>query len=632
MGDFRVLRELGSGSFATVYEGVYEPTPGAPIDALPSPLLVGQHVAIKVIPVTRLDAAIRHALEEEIRVQMSMQHRNIVPLLQVQRSARYIFLVLELCDGGDMAQWVKAHGPLSELDARHVFTQVCAGLQYLSERSLMHRDLKLSNLLLHRRAVADGGDAGSITSWTVRLADFGFARHLDGSQLAETLCGSPLYMAPELLSGAAYNAGADLYSAGVALAEMLTGKVPFTGRNPMDLLRVINHSAWSGETAPPTDIDATYDCGGILPPAIARGTSPSLKLLIWALLRRDPDMRITFDELFVYPWCALAEEVSTEAKESAGAASLPDATSASVSPTSLTHTSTPVEDAATLRRARMSASISRARRVFAAAAADMSAPATERVAVGSAAAAFMPAASIAQGRAAEAAMASDYGYALVDDDAFAAAASDDSVIAHDAAATVRDAAASAMRGYGLLQAAAHVLRASAAPLGFEAALKHAMSRFPSRSSGERKTQEEGDSFAQRAWDVSRASMDRLPVAQIDALVRDAMASASAAATRLLSDAFAAFTRAQVLLEPTAVAGADSGASPPKALVEDLRASRLSQARGSSDVNDANVQHDVETLLRSHRHPKEWSSLVHSQMQRVASLLPPVDSVAMTGVV
>lgn len=291
IGDYVLTELIGTGSFAAVYKGYHVRDGGA--------------VAVKAIPLARLEggggdgaAAALRGLETEIRLLRAIAHDNIVRLLDVQRSARYIFLVLEYCDGGDVARYLRLHGPLGEAGARHVLRQLAAGLSALWERHLIHRDIKPSNLLLATRGALDGGASPPPA---VKLADFGFARHLEASALAETLCGSPLYMSPELLRMQPYDAKADLWSVGILLAEVLTGRPPFWGRTPLELLHVIERSAWAAAVSPPVGPDAAT-CGGILPPAVAAAVSPACKDLLWRLLRRNPVTRISFDAFFAHPW------------------------------------------------------------------------------------------------------------------------------------------------------------------------------------------------------------------------------------------------------------------------------------------------------------------------------------------
>lgn len=127
----------------------------------------GEVVGLKVIPLQKLDAQTRRSLQAEIKLQTSLLHPNLLQLVSVSRSERYIFLALEYCDGGDMAQYLKKHGPLKEVQARAVIQQVAAGLQHLFQHKYVHRDLKLSNLLLKGKDVSWRGvmGAGQHASW-----------------------------------------------------------------------------------------------------------------------------------------------------------------------------------------------------------------------------------------------------------------------------------------------------------------------------------------------------------------------------------------------------------------------------------------------------------------------------------
>jgi serine/threonine-protein kinase ULK2 len=190
-----------------------------------------------------------------------------------QKTDKHIYLMLEYCEGGDLQKHIKAHGRLTEAAAQVFMTHLAAGLKFLWDRNLIHRDLKPQNLLLTARGmpyvpppvqyIGSGGSnlndrsgsvAGIPTTATaaapqqpppqllLKIADFGFARHLATATMAETLCGSPLYMAPEILQGRKYDAKADLWSVGTILFEMIIGRPPFGGANHLDLLKVSVHA------------------------------------------------------------------------------------------------------------------------------------------------------------------------------------------------------------------------------------------------------------------------------------------------------------------------------------------------------------------------------------------------------
>ena len=227
-----------------------------------------------------------------------------------------MILVLEYCAGGDVAEYLRRVGRCREAVARRLVRQVAAGLRAMRERNLVHRDLKPQNLLLvgdpdPPRRPGPGPDAAkpssreadaSASAVTLKIADFGFARYVHPAGMAETLCGSPLYMAPEILSYRKYEAKAELWSVGAILFELLVGRPPFSGQNPMQLLRVIERSG-----------------GAKIPGAVARTLSPECVALLGGLLRKDPVERMSFEEFFAHPFFDEPEEEEAEEAGEAGA-------------------------------------------------------------------------------------------------------------------------------------------------------------------------------------------------------------------------------------------------------------------------------------------------------------------------
>lgn len=113
-----------------------------------------------------------------------IQHPNIVRLYDSFENSKYIFLVLELCRGGDLSSFIKRTKRLDESIAQSFLKQLASGLYFLNESSIIHRDLKPANCLLSEPSEYA----------VLKLADFGFAKHLSEASLAQTQCGSPLYM------------------------------------------------------------------------------------------------------------------------------------------------------------------------------------------------------------------------------------------------------------------------------------------------------------------------------------------------------------------------------------------------------------------------------------------------------
>ena len=135
---------------------------------------------------------------------------HIIKLLALKKTPHNYYLMLEYCDGGDLLAKVKEEGPLSVETAIVFFCQILNGFQSLVNNKIMHRDFKLANILLHEG--------------NVKIADFGFAKLLAGEDFTNTMLGSPLNMAPEVLANSKYGSKADIWSIGACIYEMLFGK------------------------------------------------------------------------------------------------------------------------------------------------------------------------------------------------------------------------------------------------------------------------------------------------------------------------------------------------------------------------------------------------------------------------
>mmetsp|Transcript_14753 Transcript_14753/g.30300 ORF Transcript_14753/g.30300 Transcript_14753/m.30300 type:complete len:466 (+) Transcript_14753:188-1585(+) len=190
----------------------------------------GEKRAVKRIKAASMKSS-KHVqnLEREIKLLRDSAHPNIVRLFGVKRRGDEFWLIFEYCGGGDLSQYIRSRQPkprLSESIAHGFFRQLASGLLFMSENNLVHRDLKPANLLLSSAS----DDA------VLKICDFGFARSLSGDTLAQTQCGSPLYMAPEILTGHPHDGKVDTYSAGAILFEMLAGRPPFGGVDVPDLI------------------------------------------------------------------------------------------------------------------------------------------------------------------------------------------------------------------------------------------------------------------------------------------------------------------------------------------------------------------------------------------------------------
>lgn len=266
IGEFRRGREIGKGSFATVYLAQHRKKKS--------------YVAVKVVTIAALSHRLRSNLDHEISILKAMRHPHIVSLFTYYERPQYFYLFMEYCQLSDLSQFLKKrmnlatlpetadifqrypnpqHGGFNEVLSRHFIKQTFSALEYLRSQDLLHRDIKPQNLLLNpppsymsRQKAEDlplSASENSLISAVgvqslpmLKLADFGFARHLPATAMAETLCGSPLYMAPEILRYEKYDNKADLWSVGTVLYELIVGKAPFRASNHVELLRRIEQA------------------------------------------------------------------------------------------------------------------------------------------------------------------------------------------------------------------------------------------------------------------------------------------------------------------------------------------------------------------------------------------------------
>ncbi|KAJ8412525.1 hypothetical protein AAFF_G00128610 [Aldrovandia affinis] len=206
VGNYLIGRKLGEGSFAKVREGLHAMT--------------GEKVAVKVIDKRKAkkDSYVTKNLRREGQIQQMIRHPNITQLLDVLETENSYYLVMELCPGGNLMNRIYEKKRLEEKEAQKYVRQLVMAVEHLHRAGVVHRDLKIENLLL------DEND-------NIKLIDFGLsncAGILGYSDPFSTQCGSPAYAAPELLSRKKYGPKVDVWSIGVNMYAMLTGTLPFT--------------------------------------------------------------------------------------------------------------------------------------------------------------------------------------------------------------------------------------------------------------------------------------------------------------------------------------------------------------------------------------------------------------------
>uniref|UniRef100_A0A8C1BCD2 non-specific serine/threonine protein kinase n=1 Tax=Cyprinus carpio carpio TaxID=630221 RepID=A0A8C1BCD2_CYPCA len=243
VGKFEFSRKdlIGHGAFAVVFKGRHREKHD-------------WEVAVKCINKKNL-AKSQTLLGKEIKILKELKHENIVALHDFQ----------------------VAKGTLSEDTIRVFLQQIAGAMRVLQAKGIIHRDLKPQNILLSLPA----GRKSHSNNTCIKIADFGFARYLQSNMMAATLCGSPMYMAPEVIMSQNYDAKADLWSIGTIVFQCLTGKAPFQASSPQDL-RLF------------------YEKNKTLSPNIPRETSSHLRHLLLGLLQRNHKDRMDFGQ---YPEC-----------------------------------------------------------------------------------------------------------------------------------------------------------------------------------------------------------------------------------------------------------------------------------------------------------------------------------------
>ncbi|SCV04312.1 LANO_0G09428g1_1 [Lachancea nothofagi CBS 11611] len=223
---FIVGKELGSGHYAIVKEATDKDS--------------GDIVAVKIFhPQRNDDQKKTKQFREETKILMSIQHRNIVKLIDrfvepVSKAQIQTYLVLEKVSDGELFDRIVRKTKLRQEETNAIFTQILNGLRYLHAKNIIHRDIKPENILLsirkrqHTEEQQRGPWDDDEIDITIKIADFGLAKFIGEMQFTNTLCGTPSYVAPEVLKKTGYTSKVDLWSAGVLLYVCLCGFPPFS--------------------------------------------------------------------------------------------------------------------------------------------------------------------------------------------------------------------------------------------------------------------------------------------------------------------------------------------------------------------------------------------------------------------
>jgi len=254
---------LGSGNFAVVKKATNKQKDSK----------IPTQVAIKIIDKAKVEDM--NDIQREIEIMSIISHPNVINLFEIYDEPKKMHLVMELVTGGELFDRIVSAGSYTEADAANTIKTLCSALAYLHEKDIVHRDLKPENILYESPA----DDA------QIKVADFGLARIVSNKDMMKTACGTPGYVAPEILKNQGYNSGAvDLWSAGVILYILLCGFPPFYEEELPALFDQILH--------------ARYD----FPSPWWDNISAEAKDLVTKLLELDPKKRLTAVQVAEHPW------------------------------------------------------------------------------------------------------------------------------------------------------------------------------------------------------------------------------------------------------------------------------------------------------------------------------------------
>jgi len=232
-GRYRIIALLGRGGMGEVYRA--------------DDLTLGQPVALKFLPEdASRDETLVERFRNEVRLSRRVSHPNVCRVYDVGEVDGHTFFTMEYVDGEDLASLLRRIGRLPADKALEIARQLCAGLAAAHAKGVLHRDLKPANIMLDGRG-------------QVVMTDFGLAGLVDQIPGSDVRSGTPAYMAPEQLEGKEVNAKSDIYSLGLVLYEIFTGKRAFSGESLAELLRVRSESTPSKPSSLVKDLDPAVE-------------------------------------------------------------------------------------------------------------------------------------------------------------------------------------------------------------------------------------------------------------------------------------------------------------------------------------------------------------------------------------
>lgn len=268
--DYVIIKTIGKGSTATVYLAEHaESRKSYAVKAISKEIIESQESGVK-------------NLKNEIRILREIEHENIVKLYFVHENSNFVYLVMEYLPAGNLYKRLKTEKKLDEGTCARFIMKLLETLDYLHSMDIVHRDLKLENIIM----VGD-------SNHHFKIIDFGLAYLSSATQSLK--CGSPGYVAPEILYSIRYDSKIDIFSTGVILYILLTGKHPFEGKTTEKILK------------------KNFECRF----SIDKKLSPNASDVIKHMMEPDPEVRLTASSLLEHPWFNFVKKSSFNVNQSA---------------------------------------------------------------------------------------------------------------------------------------------------------------------------------------------------------------------------------------------------------------------------------------------------------------------------
>lgn len=261
LDDYVIGKQIGQGAYAVVRVGLHRPS--------------NKKVAMKIYKKPKLlDPNRRKSVKREIKLMEKMRNQHIIRLYEVIDTSKYVILIMEYVGGGSLHGYLKAQSNrrLEEKEAKRIFKQIVEGIRYCHNRCITHRDIKLENLLLDDH-------------YNIKIIDFGFSTCIPNEKKIKIFCGTPSYMAPEIVNKTEYcGPPADIWALGVLLFTILSGCFPYRGATDKELYSKITRADYK------------------LPAEVHNSLSGAAIDLISSLFNTNADARPTAKQILNHPW------------------------------------------------------------------------------------------------------------------------------------------------------------------------------------------------------------------------------------------------------------------------------------------------------------------------------------------